>query len=168
MHYVQFVADFGNLKQGFLSMKLIQKSNFRVCFFNNWIEKNQNNSHSDEGFSSHTSLRDGSHYQIGWIFGKVLICNWPPPPTPQKGPHIWKSCARISYFILPKCWSQNLTPLSLHQRYSFFICGPKAKLWHKSPCRRQEWQRSLTRFWFFPFVLFSLFFLYSCPCFWCI
>ena len=25
-----YVADFGNFKQGFLSMKLIQKSNFRV------------------------------------------------------------------------------------------------------------------------------------------
>ena len=30
-----YVADFGNFKQGFLSMKLIQKSNFRV-------QKNQN------------------------------------------------------------------------------------------------------------------------------
>ena len=26
----KYVADFGNFKQGFLSMKLIQKSNFRV------------------------------------------------------------------------------------------------------------------------------------------
>ena len=34
-----FVADLGNLKQGFLSMKLIQNSNFRVqgMFFNNCI-----------------------------------------------------------------------------------------------------------------------------------
>ena len=38
-----YVADFRNFKQGFLSMKLIQKkvnSGFRVCFFNNYIEKN--------------------------------------------------------------------------------------------------------------------------------
>ena len=38
-----YVAYFGNFKQGFLSMKLIQKrvnSGFRVCFFNNCIEKN--------------------------------------------------------------------------------------------------------------------------------
>ena len=36
-----YVADFGNFKQGFLSMKLTQKSNFRVqgMFFNNRIEK---------------------------------------------------------------------------------------------------------------------------------
>ena len=38
-------TDFGNLKQGFLIMKLIQISNFRVpdtFFFNNCLEKNQN------------------------------------------------------------------------------------------------------------------------------
>ena len=36
------IADFGNSKQGFLSMKLIQKSNFRVqgMFFNNRIDIN--------------------------------------------------------------------------------------------------------------------------------
>ena len=38
-----YIADFGNLKQDFLSMKLIQKSTFRVqgmfFFFNNCIEK---------------------------------------------------------------------------------------------------------------------------------
>ena len=67
------IADFGNSKQGFLSMKLIQKSNFRVqgMFFNNCIEKNQNKTHFEEGSSSHTSLRDGSRYQNGSIFGKV-------------------------------------------------------------------------------------------------
>ena len=34
-----YVADFGNFKQGFLNMKLIQNSNFRVrgMFFNNCI-----------------------------------------------------------------------------------------------------------------------------------
>ena len=34
-----YIADFGNFKQGFLSMKLIQNSNFRVqgMFFNNCI-----------------------------------------------------------------------------------------------------------------------------------
>ena len=39
-----YVADFGNFKQGFLSMNLIQKSKFRVqgMFFNNCIEKDQN------------------------------------------------------------------------------------------------------------------------------
>ena len=38
-----YVADFGNLKQGFLSMKLIKRrvnSGFRVCFFNNCIDIN--------------------------------------------------------------------------------------------------------------------------------
>ena len=58
------VADYGNFKEGFCSMKLIQKSDIRV-FFNNCIEKNQNKTHFEEGSSSHTSLRDGSRYQIG-------------------------------------------------------------------------------------------------------
>ena len=40
-------------------------SGFRVCFCNNCIEKNQNKVHFEEDSSSHTSLRDGSSYQIG-------------------------------------------------------------------------------------------------------
>ena len=38
-----YVADFGNFKQGFLSMKLIKRrviSGFRVCFFNSCIDIN--------------------------------------------------------------------------------------------------------------------------------
>ena len=48
-----YVADLGNFKQGFLIMKLIQIviSGFRVCFFNNCIEKNQNKTHFEEGTS---------------------------------------------------------------------------------------------------------------------
>ena len=49
-----YVADFENFKQGFLIMKLIQKSNFRVqgmFFFNNCIEKHQNKTHFEEGTS---------------------------------------------------------------------------------------------------------------------
>ena len=49
-----------------------------LCFFNNCIEKNQNKTHFEEGSCSHTSLRDGSRYQIGWIFGKVPNGSWPP------------------------------------------------------------------------------------------
>ena len=47
-------ADFGNFKQGFMSMKLIQNSKYRVkgIFFNNCIEKNQNKTHFEEGSSS--------------------------------------------------------------------------------------------------------------------
>ena len=62
-----YVADYGNFEQDFWIMKLIQKSNFRVqgMLFNNCIEKNQNKTHFEEGSSSHTSLRDGSSYQIG-------------------------------------------------------------------------------------------------------
>ena len=33
-----YVADLGNFKQGFLSMKLIKIRGFRVCFFNNCID----------------------------------------------------------------------------------------------------------------------------------
>ena len=59
-----YVTDFGNFKQGFLSMKLIQNSNFRIqgIFFNNCFEKNQNKTHYEEDSSSHNSLRDGSYY----------------------------------------------------------------------------------------------------------
>ena len=49
-----YIADFGNFKQGFLIMKLIQKSNFRVqgmFFFNHCIEINQNKTHFEEGTS---------------------------------------------------------------------------------------------------------------------
>ena len=47
-----YIADFGNFKQGFLSMKLIQKSNIRVqgMFFNNCLEKNKN-TNFEEGIS---------------------------------------------------------------------------------------------------------------------
>ena len=41
------IADSGNFKQGFLSMKLIQKSDLKA--------------HFEEGSSSHTSLGDGGH-----------------------------------------------------------------------------------------------------------
>ena len=45
-----YIADFGNFKEGFLIMKLIQNSNFWVqgMFFNNCIEKNQNKTHFEE------------------------------------------------------------------------------------------------------------------------
>ena len=45
------VADFGKFKQGFLSMRLTQKNNFKVCFFNNCIAKNENKTHFEEGTS---------------------------------------------------------------------------------------------------------------------
>ena len=52
-----YPADYGNLKQGFLSIKL--------SFFNNCMEKNQNKTHFDEGYCIHISQRDGSRYHIG-------------------------------------------------------------------------------------------------------
>ena len=57
--------NFGKVPRVFLSMKLIQRSNFRVqgMFFNNCIEKNQNKTHFEEGSSSHTILSEGSGYQ---------------------------------------------------------------------------------------------------------
>ena len=69
-----YVADFGNFKQGFLSMKSIQKSNFRVqgMFFSTIaLRKNQNKTNFEKGSSSTTSLRAGSGYQNTWIFGEV-------------------------------------------------------------------------------------------------
>ena len=49
-----YVADFGNFKQGFMSMKLIQISNYRVqgIFFNNCTEKNKKKTHFEEGSCS--------------------------------------------------------------------------------------------------------------------
>ena len=46
-----------------------------------------------------TFLRDRSHYQIGWIFGKVPNGSLPQPPTPQNRPYLWKSCSCISYYL---------------------------------------------------------------------
>ena len=80
-------------------------SGFRVSFFNNCIEKNQNKTHFEEGSSSHTSLRDRPGYQNGWMSGKVPNGSWLPPPAPQNGPYLWKSCACISYYLalIPPC-----------------------------------------------------------------
>ena len=48
-------ADFGNFKQGFLIMKLIQNSHLTVSdmffSFNNCIGKNQNKTHFEKGTS---------------------------------------------------------------------------------------------------------------------
>ena len=49
-----YIADFGNFKQGFLSMRFIKRrviSGFRVCCFNNGIQKNQNKTLFEEGTS---------------------------------------------------------------------------------------------------------------------
>ena len=51
-----YIADFGNFKQGFLIMKLMQNSNFKVCFFNNCIEKNQNKTHFQGGIGHIVSV----------------------------------------------------------------------------------------------------------------
>ena len=69
-----YIADFGNFKQAFLSMRLIQKSNFRVqgMFFNNRIDKNQNQTHSEEGTS------ESLHYLaliIPCIYATISIIN---------------------------------------------------------------------------------------------
>ena len=76
-----YVADFGNFEQGFLSMTLIQNSNIRVqgMFLRQLYWENQNKTHMEEGSSRHNSIRDGSRYQIGWIFGKVPNGSYPPP-----------------------------------------------------------------------------------------
>ena len=43
-----YVADFGSFKQGFLIIKLQVISGFRIYFFDNCIEKNQNKTHFEE------------------------------------------------------------------------------------------------------------------------
>ena len=58
-------------------------SGFRVCFFNNFIEKNQNKTHFEEGSSSHNSLRNGSRYQIGWISERFQTAVDPHPPPSE-------------------------------------------------------------------------------------
>ena len=66
------VAVFGNFKQGFSIMKLIQNSNFRVqgMFFQQLYREESKQDTLEEGSSSHNSLRVGSSYQIERIFGK--------------------------------------------------------------------------------------------------
>ena len=68
-----------------------------------------------------TFLRDRSRYQIRWIFKKVPNCSWPPRPTPQNDPHLWKSCACISCYLA-------LIPLCIHATISIH---PKA-IWNFS------------------------------------
>ena len=72
--------EFWDFKQAFLIMKLIQNriSGFRVCFFQKlyWEKSKQDTLWSS---SSHTSLRERSGNQNGWIFGKVPNGSWPPP-----------------------------------------------------------------------------------------
>ena len=79
-------------------------SGFRVCFFNNYIEKNQNNTQFEECASSHTSLRDGSSYQIGWKDSKRQLT---PTPYPLEwSPSLEIMCrACISYYLalVPPC-----------------------------------------------------------------
>ena len=91
----------GTLNTAFWAWNYFKRviSGFRVCFFNNCIEKNQNKTHFEEGSSSHTSLRDGLWYKNRWISGKVQNGSWP-PPAPQNGPYLWKSCALCMHFIL--------------------------------------------------------------------
>ena len=62
----------GTLNRVFLSWNWykIVISGFRVCFFNNCIEKTK---------KIFSFLRDGSRYQIRWIFGKVPNGSWPSP-----------------------------------------------------------------------------------------
>ena len=53
-----YIADFGNLKRAFLSMKLIQKSNFRIqgMFFSNMILRKLRKGHFEEDTSESPPL----------------------------------------------------------------------------------------------------------------
>ena len=88
-------------------------SEFRVCFFNNCVEENQNKTHFEEGNkNSQSSLRDGSRYQIGWIFGVTQQLTTTPHPSE------WSLSLEIicMHFILS----------SHHTSYSIpilFFCG---------------------------------------------
>ena len=92
------IADFGNFKQGFLSMKLLQKrvnSGFRVCFVNNCIEKKQNKTHFEES--------------PPWdLFENLSVMEAPSLPNRTlsyfgsglqvQSPYLWISRACISYY----------------------------------------------------------------------
>ena len=111
-------------------MKLIQKSNIRVqgMYFNNCIEKNQNKTQFEEGFSSHTSLRDGSGYQYGWIFGKVLNGRWPALTAlrmvPFSGNHV-----HVFHTILPSY---------LHTCNLWWLCSLYKKMQYSFPKMREK------------------------------
>ena len=71
-----YVADFGNFKQGFLIMKLVQHTNIRVqgMFFNKCIEKNQNKTHLEEGMCLHSAFHTiQPSYLLAYICNH--ICN---------------------------------------------------------------------------------------------
>ena len=68
-------------------------------FFKNYIEKNQNKTHLDEG-----SIRvrgQGIKADDFWDRFQRAV----DPPAPQNGPHLWKSYACISYYLalVPPC-----------------------------------------------------------------
>ena len=78
------------LGQGFLSMKLTQKINFRVQgFFNNCIEKNQKKTHFEEGTSESPPSPFGAFLKIHEF--------WRSPPfltEPYPTLEVIKSCVR--------------------------------------------------------------------------
>ena len=77
-----YVADFGNFKRGLFEHEIDTKrvnSGFRVCFFNNCIEKNQNKTHFEEGMCMHFIL-SGPHTSLhicNHIHYKKLQYNFP-------------------------------------------------------------------------------------------
>ena len=75
-HSKIYIADFGNFKQGFLSWNWykIVISGFRICFFNNCIEKNQNKTHFEEG-TSEFRLLSGHHTSSHICNHNQKICN---------------------------------------------------------------------------------------------
>ena len=105
-----YVTDFGNFKQDFSSMELKQKSNFRVqdmfC-----IEKNHNNTHFEEGSSSHSSLRDGSGYKTDDFSESAEFLET--AVDPHSGtPH-------------PSEWPPSLAIMRMH----FTLSGPRTSLY---------------------------------------
>ena len=106
----------GTLNRAFWSWNWykIVISGFRVCFFNNCIEKNQNKTHFEEGSSSHTSLRTGHTTKSDEFSERFQMAVDPHPPhlrmVPISGNHV---------HALHTIWnfsenSSNLAQLSLN------------------------------------------------------
>ena len=76
-------------------MKLYKRviSGLRICFFNNYTEKNQNNAHFEEG-TSEFPLPVPKRALEGKASGFVYTF-----PQLSKDPFLWESGACISYYL---------------------------------------------------------------------
>ena len=89
-----YIADFGLLNRAFWAWKWYKRviSGFRVCFFNNCIEKNQNKTHFEEGTSESPSFGAFLKNHQFWRRPPSLTEPHPTLEVIRWYLHIWWSC----------------------------------------------------------------------------